>query len=60
MTSQQLKARLTAAIGIIALCECVLADPVRSRRKRYGPAARRAIAGFMDLYRDEQREEGLG
>jgi len=53
MTSQQLKAQLAEAVGIIAKCELVLADPSAAARKGYGAEARRAVFDFMDRYRDQ-------
>ena len=58
MTSQQLQAKLDAAIVVIALCECALADPGAAARKGYDRDVRRAVFDFMDAHRKEQREGG--
>lgn len=58
MTSQQLKAKLADAVGIIADCERYLEDPYSQERHWELVDLKHRAQDFMDLYRDEQREGG--
>lgn len=58
MTSQQLKAKLDAAIAVIRRCEMALADPEKAVRKGYLDEAIRAVFNFMDRHRDDERQGG--
>ncbi len=58
MTSQQLKAKLDAAIAIISECERVLEDTEKAARRMDDVALKHRVSDFMQLHRDEQREGG--
>jgi hypothetical protein len=59
MTSQQLQAKLEAAIAIIAECEMVLAFPDKAARRGDDEVLKYSVFEFMDLHRDQKREGGV-
>lgn len=58
MTSQQLRYKLSAAIGIIAECERYLDNPEADVLGWEATILRNRIRSFMDIHRDELRERG--
>lgn len=58
MTSQQIRARLHAAIELIAKCERVFEDPERAARKCWDLDALYAVQDFMNAHRAEMRAGG--
>ena len=58
MTSQQIRAKLAAAIAIIADCESYLEDPYAQERHWELVHLKNRASDFMDLHRYHQREGG--
>ena len=58
MTSQLIRAKLHAAIELIAKCERVFEDPERAARRGYDLDALYAVQDFMAAHREELRAGG--
>lgn len=59
MTSQQLRAKLDAAIAIITDCERLMEDPHATAESWDAVILKNRAQGFMDAHRQHQREGGL-